>query len=227
MGTLETIMQMQQNGMTDQQIISTLQQQGVSPKEINDGINQAKIKSAVSEQAPTPEQEQPQQQEQYPPQQYQQETQQDYASQQGGDYYQNQGYQSQGQEQYYTETPQAYSGQEYYQQGAYDTETITEIAEQVFSEKFKQFIEKTGDLGEFKNSTLDKIDDLDQRLKRIETTIDQLQKAIIQKIGEFGEDASAIKRNLENLHDTTSKLMNPLIDNYRAIQEKKAKPKKK
>lgn len=220
MGTLETIMQMQQNGMTDQQIISTLQQQGISPKEINDGLNQAKIKSAVSEQAPSPEQEQ---QEQYPPQQYQQEPQQEqYQQQQGGDYYQNQ-----SQEQYYPETPQAYSGQEYYQQGAYDTETITEIAEQVFSDKFKQFVENTGDIGEFKNSTLDKISDLDQRLKRIETTIDQLQKAIIQKIGEFGEDASSIKKNLENLHDTTSKLMNPLIDNYRALQEKKTKPKKK
>lgn len=221
MGTLDTIMQMQQSGMTDQQIISTLQQQGVSPKEINDGLNQAKIKSAVSEQAPVPEQEY--QQEQYPPQQdYQQEPQQQNYSQQQESYYP-----SQTQEQYYPETPQAYSGQEYYQQGAYDTETITEIAEQVFSDKFKQFVEKTGDLGEFKNSTLDKISDLDQRLKRIETTIDQLQKAIIQKVGEFGEDASTIKKDLENLHDTTSKLMNPLIDNYRALQEKKTKPKKR
>jgi hypothetical protein len=223
MGTLETIIQMQQNGMTDPQIVATLQQQGISPKDINDGINQAKIKTAVSDpqvpQEPSQEQypieqqagtpEQPQQQEAYAPQP---EPQVD---------------PNQQQEQYYQATPQAYSGQEYYQQGAYNTETITEIAEQVFTEKFKQFTEKTGDLAEFKNSTQDKIAEFDQRLKRIESTIDEIQKAIIQKIGEFGEDASTIKRDLNNLHDTTSKLMNPLIDNYRAIQEKKAKPKAK
>lgn len=225
MGTLETIMQMQQNGMTDQQIISTLQQQGISPKDINDGLNQAKIKSAVSEQEQVPEMEQ----EQYPPQQQQQQYQQEPAAPQQENYSQTpeQYNYNQQQEQYYPATPQAYSGQEYYQQGVYDTETITEIAEQVFSDKFKQFVEKTGDLGEFKNGTIDKISELDQRLKRIESTIDQLQKSIIQKIGEFGEDTSSIKKNLENLHDATSKLMNPLIDNYRAIQEKKTKPKKK
>jgi predicted nucleic acid-binding Zn-ribbon protein len=66
---------------------------------------------------------------------------------------------------------------------------------------------------------MDKISDIDTRLKRIETTIDKLQQSIIQKIGEFGENTSAIRRDVSNLHDTTSKLMNPLIDNYRELQK--------
>ena len=69
----------------------------------------------------------------------------------------------------------------------------------------------------------DKVNDIDARLRRIESTIDKLQQAIIQKIGEFGENTISIKRDVANLHDTTSKLMNPLIDNYRELQKTKKK----
>ena len=58
MGTLEQVMQLKNQGMADAQIIGALQQQGISPKEINDAISQAQIKSAVG----SPEQ--PQQMEQ-------------------------------------------------------------------------------------------------------------------------------------------------------------------
>ncbi len=127
---------------------------------------------------------------------------------------------------YYQDTPQAYTGDEYYQQPTYDTETITEIAEQVISEKFKEFNNKTGDIATFRSVTQDKIDDMNTRLKRIETTIDKLQQAIIQKIGEFGDNTASIKKDLSGLHDTTSKLMNPLIDNYRELQKITKKNKK-
>ena len=123
------------------------------------------------------------------------------------------------QEDYYTQTPQAYSGEEYYQQPSFNTETITEITEQVISEKFREYNKRTGDIVSFKNTIQDKVDDINTRLKRIESTIDKLQQAIIQKIGEFGENTQIIKKDLESLHDTTSKLMNPLIDNYRELQK--------
>ena len=55
MPTLDTIIEMQQKGMTDYEISTNLQSQGVSPREINDALNQAKIKSAVTDTAPVPE----------------------------------------------------------------------------------------------------------------------------------------------------------------------------
>ena len=234
MATLDTIMQMQQSGMSEAEITNTLQTQGVPPKEINDALNQAQVKSAVTQsesnqkpmaQVPSPYGEQQQMptgqpQQQMPTGQPQQQTTagqpQDQMQPAANDPYQN----------YYQDTPQAYTGDEYYQQPTYDTETITEIAEQVISEKFKEFNNKTGDIATFRSVTQDKIDDMNTRLKRIETTIDKLQQAIIQKIGEFGDNTASIKKDLSGLHDTTSKLMNPLIDNYRELQKITKKNKK-
>ncbi len=124
------------------------------------------------------------------------------------------------QEPYYSESPQAYYDQNYYPpQAGSDSETITEIAEQVVSEKFKEFNKRTGDLTIFKQDTKEKLENVTERVKKIEDSIEKLQLAIIQKIGEFGESTIHIQKDLENLHNTTSKLMNPLIDNYNILKK--------
>jgi hypothetical protein len=128
--------------------------------------------------------------------------------------------QDMGQGGYYPETSQGYSDQGYYAPApAMDTDTISEIADQVVSEKFSEFSKKTGDIVGFKNSIQDQVDDIDERLKRIESSIDKLQQAVVGKIGEFGESTAAIRKDVAALHDTTSKLMNPLIDNYKELQK--------
>jgi DNA-binding transcriptional MerR regulator len=48
MGTLDEVMNLKNQGYSDQQIISGMRQQGFSPKEINDALGQAQIKTAVS-----------------------------------------------------------------------------------------------------------------------------------------------------------------------------------
>lgn len=216
MELIDTIIQLQRSGMTNEQIILTLQSQGYSPKDINESINQAQIKDAFNQtgqgesaevQIPSPEYQQG-----YPQQQYQQ----DYSQTDQSNY-------SDNYPNYYQDVSSGEYQQDYNQQPSYDTETITEIAEQVISERFKEFNQRNGDISLFKNTMQDKVNDIDARLKRIESTIDKLQQAIIQKIGEFGENTISIKRDVANLHDTTSKLMNPLIDNYRELQKIKKK----
>jgi tetrahydromethanopterin S-methyltransferase subunit G len=239
MATLDRVTQMQTSGMTDEQISSQLQQEGIAPQEVMDALGQAKIKSAVSDNPNTGVVQQTQaipQLQANPPVTGTQGmqtsiTEQATAAQaplppteqayQGQQYQETQSTQGQD-DQYAGYYPEAGAYQEgYYQQPMMDTETITQIAEQVVAEKFKDFTKETGDLVSFKTTTQDKIADIDSRLKRIEKTIDKLQQAIIQKIGDFGESNAAIQKDIENLHETTSKLMNPLIDNYRAITEKK------
>ena len=133
---------------------------------------------------------------------------------------QEQPQETQYQDNYYQETPQAYSQQDYYApQSGMDTETISEIAEQVITEKLNEYKKKTGDINSFKNTIQDKVDDIDDRLKRIENTIDKLQQAIVGKIGEFGESNAMVHKDLDNLHGTVAKLMNPLIDNYNELKK--------
>ena len=70
-----------------------------------------------------------------------------------------------------------------------------------------------------KNMVQDKLAELDDRIKRIESSIDKMHHAIIGKVGEFGESSAMIHKDLENLHGTVSKLMNPLVDNYNELKK--------
>lgn len=248
-------MDMQKSGMNDGEISKELQNAGIPSAEIDDSLNQARIKAAVSApdsmggemppagaqmppagdpsagmqqsimpeanqggdspeaqgQAPMPGQEAPA----GPPPAPQMEP--PPAGVPGPEIYPPEGQQE---EAYYPETPQAYPEQDYYApQGGMDTDTISEIAEQVATEKLNQFKTKTGDLVSFKNTIQEKVEDIDDRLKRIEGSIDKLQQAIIGKIGEFGESNAMIHKDLDNLHGTVSKLMGPLIDNVNELKK--------
>ena len=220
MATLERVMQLKAQGVQDAEIIQELQNQGIPPKEIQDSLSQANIKQAVSPEQPTQDMQQsimPTQQEQALPNQGQS---QQPAQPQEQMQVQQPEYSNQDYGQAYPQTPQAYPQQAYYPQSTgVDTETITEIAEQVMLEKLQEFNQKTGDIASFKNQTTEQIQNLDQRLTQIESSIEQLQQAIIQKIGDFGENSETIKKDLNNLHNTVSKLMNPLIDNYKELKK--------
>lgn len=78
----------------------------------------------------------------------------------------------------------------------------------------------------FKNEIKNKVEDLDDRLKKIENSIDKLQQAIIGKIGEYSDTTAMIHHDLDNLHGTVAKLMNPLIDNIETMNSHKKKSKK-
>jgi len=248
MATLDRVIELQKQGLSDTQIFTQLQNEGISAREINDSINQAKIKNAVSppeqgiqageiqggQSAPTGEENPTGMQ-----QSIMQESNQTTAAQPSPQNQEIQGAQpplqspspetyppqgtyppqEQPPEDYYPQTPQAYSPQDYYApQSAINAETISEIAEQVVAEKLDEFKKKTGDISSFKTSIQEKVSDIDDRLKRIEDSIDKLQHAVIGKIGEFGESNAMIHKDLDNLHNTVSKLMNPLIDNYKELK---------
>jgi len=267
MSTLDRITDMQRQGLSETEISRRLQNEGLSPQEINNSLNQLKIKGAFSTPREIQNQEdlnqqmqssisqsqmpplksarsmikeipldqssikQAQQWPRYEDTQYPQREPMEgnfsppplypevYPPEQpqiGGDYYQPE----QKQDYYPQENPQAYSNQEYYPQGSgTDTEMISEIAEQVVQEKLDEFKKKTGDIALFKITIQETVADIDDRLKRIESSIDTLQRSIIGKIGEFGESTALIHRDLENVHGTMSKLVDPLMDNYNELKK--------
>ncbi|MFA5061172.1 MAG: hypothetical protein WC494_02565 [Candidatus Pacearchaeota archaeon] len=233
MDILEKIMELQGQGLSDEEIYQRLRNEGISPKQIYDATNQAKIKTAITSENGfsnqggevsqikdinrdgfTQEAGDYPQNEYAPPQESVQPPERYIDSKQGQDYQNN----------YYTPAPQTYSSQDYYApQSNVDTGIISEIAEQIFSEKISELRKEIGDFTSFKNRIQDKVSDIDERLKRIESSIDKIQQAIIEKIGEFGDNTVMIHRDLDNLHGTVSKLMNPLIDNYKELQKLKEK----
>jgi len=239
MGVLERIFDLQNQGFTNEEIAQQLRNDGASPKEIQEAFNQASVKTAISSpsetdnydyqnpqyypqdqnappqdysQIPQPTSEQyPPQENQYPPSQTQ------YPPAPNPEIYEA----PKTEPNYYSQVPQAYSGQEYYppSQGP-STETVSEIVEQLMSEKLEEWNKVLKQIQNLQEVMKEKIDDTDYRLKRLETSMDKLQHSVIGKIGEFGSDAALIHKDLDSLHGTVSKLMDPLIDNINALKKK-------
>ncbi|MBU2052850.1 MAG: tektin family protein [Nanoarchaeota archaeon] len=193
---------MKSQGTSDEDIINRLQQQGVSPKEINDALGQSQIKSAVSD-SDTPEGMEPS------------------VLQQGGGTPQIQ--EMYGQDLYTPPPlqaeplpPQYAPQQEYYQEGGYeggyapeglDTETMIEVAEQVFSEKIKKLQKQVGDINEFKTLAQTKLENLTERVKKIESIIDKLQISILDKVGSYGKNLEGIKKEMSMMQDSFGKMV--------------------
>ncbi|VVB82741.1 Uncharacterised protein [uncultured archaeon] len=214
MGALEQITNMKRQGISDEEIYNNLSQQGISPREINDAMKQAQIKNAVSSsgemeegmqpsmmpegEPPAPEDEgvyQPQQQ--YAPQQtYQPRT-----------YEEQPQYAPSVQEEY---QPQQYAPQESYAPSmGTDTDTIIEIADQIFSEKIKKFQNQIDASSESNALLQSRLENVSERLKKIETMIDKLQIAILEKVGSYGQNLESVKKEMSMMQDSFSKMVSP------------------
>jgi hypothetical protein len=239
MGILDEVMNMKSRGTSDSEIIKNLQEQGISPSEINDALSRAQIKNAVSsenagansegmEQSIMGSEEEP---DRLPtegnisdadltppvPGGFRAPATQRYVTKElsGGE--------SEGmyepQEAYYPQ--QQYSPQEYAQQqgsgyaqsmGGMDTDTLIEVAEQVFSEKNKPLQKKIEEMNEFRALTQTRIDYISERLKKIEAIIDNLQASILEKVGGYGQGIENIKKEMNMMQNSFGKVINNVAD---------------
>ncbi|GBE19794.1 MAG TPA: hypothetical protein ENG87_03415 [Candidatus Pacearchaeota archaeon] len=199
---------MKNQGIPDEEIVEKLTEQGISPKAINEALAQSQVKSAVSdieiqEQAP------PASSGTYAPQTQEMSGQETYAPQ-------AQNY-SQAQEGYPQES-YGYSGG-----GATDIDTMIEISEQVFSEKIQKIQKKVDDLNEFKTLAQTKIDHTSERLKRVETTMDKLQIAILDKIGSYGKNLESMKKEMSMMQNSFGKMVGKVVEKAAAHHTTSAK----
>lgn len=219
MGILEQTIKMKEEGIPEQEIIDELSRQGISPREIDDTLRQAQIKSAISNQeigedlqpsvmsenVPSPN-------DTYQPMPYN--------NPQGQEYAQQEEYVPVPQEQY-SPLPQIQypmvQEQQYYQPGGYeqyspagiDTDTIMEIADQIFSEKIKKIQKLLDATSEAAIILQTKTENISERVKKIETTIDKLQIAILEKVGSYGSNLESIKKEMSMMQNSFSKMVSP------------------
>ncbi len=238
MSILDQVMDMKNKGVSEGEIINSLKEQGISPKAINDALGQARIKGAVSnsnEEGMTPSIMRPERAEELPtegsisdedltplpntlPPGMQQrgyfpmhkEVDEEYVPQPGENYEtQYPSYQPQEQE-YYPQQGESY------QPGmvSADTDMIIEVSEQVFAERMKGAVKQIESFNEFKTLSQSKIDNISERLRRIESTIDTLQIAILEKIGAYGRGIDSIKKEMEMMEDSFSKVVKTATEKH-------------
>tara|TARA_Y100000310_G_C20570550_1_gene757784 strand:- start:208 stop:921 length:714 start_codon:yes stop_codon:yes gene_type:complete len=199
MGALEQITQLRNQGVSEDNIMKNLQDSGFSPREINEGFNQSQIKQAVSDEsqgfsaeAPAPEIMPPQNQEDvYTPAPAT-------LPEQGETYSSPEDFQEQG------------GQQDFYSSEGLDTGTIIEVSEQVFSEKIQEVQRKVEEITEFKTLTESKMENLLERIKRMEKLIDVLQVSILEKVGSYSGNLEGVKKEMSMMQDSFRKMVNPI-----------------
>ena len=235
MALLEQINSMKKSGKSSQEIIKVLGEQGISPREINEALSQMDIKSAVSaetdmqpsimqnteqttvampaysEQAPSPApiQSEVSQSQNYQPEQYN-------PDQQSNNIQPPE--QGQYSQQDYTQNYDSSQGYNQYQQPI-DIETIKDISSQIIEDSIGKLKEQIISVVKIKTDITLKIEEIEKRLEKVENIIQQLQFSIIKKMGEYGESISDISKEIRTTQDSFSKLINPILDKKRGIQE--------
>lgn len=232
MAVLDRITEMKKRGLSTGQILQTLKEQGISPREINEALSQYEIKSEVAgdvedfpAQNPEPELETPavknivgsedfggmqpsissetaQTTQQIPAPEYQ-----EYTPEQPSSQYQEYG------------EYQPYGYQEYLPPQSTDIETINDLASGIIEEKTKHIKKELSALSKSKNEVEEKINNLDKRLTKIENILENLQNSIIRKIGDYGDDIKKISKEMAVQRESFSKILDPLTDNIRELQK--------
>lgn len=236
MTTLEEVKSMQNQGIVEEQIVQALREKGRSYREIADALAQSRIKAAVEQPLepeagnyypdtqstegmqqsimtlpPAPTQT-PQQQEPYqdnspiisPSQEQQLPVPMPQSESQPQQYPQSQ-FSPQTQDQY---PPSAYdTSQQYSQSSSISQDIVSEIADQIVTEKFSEIKKHLEKVIDFRTSIDSKVESIDDRLKRIEKVIDTLQSSVLRKVGDYVTNVQDLKSELIETQKTFAKLL--------------------
>ncbi|MBI5803725.1 hypothetical protein HY450_00610 [Candidatus Pacearchaeota archaeon] len=105
-------------------------------------------------------------------------------------------------------------------QEAVSSDLMNEVAEQVVEEKMaliRDSLEKSVD---FRTVAEARIENLNERLRRIEQIIDRLQISVLQKVGDYVNDVGDIKRELEETQKSFKTLL-PSVGVHRKHEQKR------
>lgn len=235
MGALDEIRKMSQEGMSEQDIASSLKDRGLSDREISNAFAQARIKEAVSNGPPVPSptegetdvgeetipsiMNQPQYATQEMPKGQGQEpdlfTEPSSVSAPSPEQAQAQTQAPSEEAQAYYPAPSGYDNSSQENQGysyspqssSMSSDTISEIAEQVVAEKFYPIAKELEKVIDMRTTIDSRISYLDERLKRIEAIIDKLQMSVLQKMTDYVSDVRDMKTELVETQKSFKSLM--------------------
>jgi hypothetical protein len=230
MGILDEMNNMKSQGMDEREIVERLQEKGVTPKAIEDAFNQMRIKKAVSaestrddEMAPSimtndQKNEMAQNTSLYIPktQEINKNSEELYSPNppKFNENLETSKYGEYNQEEY---VPQ--EGYEQQESGSYNTDTIIEIAEQIFAEKIKTEQKQIASLNEFATLAETRLGNDHDRIKKMEDIIDHLQAAILEKVSSYGRNLDLIKNGMGMMQESFAKMIPELHEKNSNIKK--------
>ena len=212
---VDVVLSMMHSGSSDPEIIRRLSEQGYSPVQITDALNQAKIKkeinvteglqpSIMQSQAPiqlpvptpygTPV---PRPTASVPQQQVQISNPVSVTAE-------------------YPIYPYQYPTSEQ-ESPKFETEAMEEIAEEIVNEKWAEIKNKISDVVEWKIYAEKRVASIDERIKRIEQSMDRLQAALLTKVQEYQRSVKDLGAEMASIEGAFGKVLTPFVDNMREL----------
>lgn len=215
---IQEVLQMMQQGMQRQAIISSLVQKGYSAQKINNALNHASIKQGVignkeggnitEEEAPTNDMQVSEldMQEEVPvpsPEQGYPEPMQEASP--------------------YPVAPNVPSSSQYQQfaspQPQYSYEEIQSLVEEVIDERWKEFLSTMGDVSVWRSQMSDEQEAIKQEVLRMQSRIDNLQSAVLGKVAEYSTGVKEIGLEMQALEKVFEKILEPLSSNIKELNK--------
>ncbi|MEK6825834.1 MAG: hypothetical protein AABY00_03545 [Nanoarchaeota archaeon] len=201
MGTIEEIQRMQEQGVAEQDIQKTLVSQGISEAEAREALAQSKIKEAVMN--PAMDVSSDNREEMQPSMITKENT--------------SPSQQSVSQSAYPEQSPEYQYPQYEPYTGNISSDVVNEVAEQIIVEKLSPLKDKIERALDFKNIIDTKVEYIDERLKRMEKTIDRLQLSVLQKVGDYMTNVDDIKNELLETQKSFKALLPQLSNTIKPV----------
>jgi len=194
---VEQIMNMRQQGLSNNQITQNLQRDGFKTHEIFEGMNQADMKAGVSQQSL--QQMQPPQNPMQPPQ--------------GPPTQPSQG------AQFPEAMPPPMGAPEGEPMGRLNPmdERIEEIAEAIIDEKWTDLLDNVRKIIDWKDKTTQRIDQIEQKFVDLKSEFDKLHSSILDRIGQYDQNMTDIGSEIKALEKVFQKILPTLTENVNEL----------
>jgi hypothetical protein len=111
---------------------------------------------------------------------------------------------------------------QYPPQQAYESvpiDSTEELVEEIIDEKWQEFKAKVGNIEEVKEDVDSKIKQVESEMKRFESRLDEMGDLTIKEVQKTSQGLIDVKTEIQNIQETFSKILEPLVSSVKQLRD--------
>ncbi|MEM2954860.1 MAG: hypothetical protein QW625_02855 [Candidatus Nanoarchaeia archaeon] len=99
------------------------------------------------------------------------------------------------------------------------TEAIEELAEEIINEKWEEFKAKIGDVAELRSYIESRLKQIEDRVKRLEIAFDKVQLTMMSQVQASGREVKMLGSQMQAMQGAFSQILQPLVSSVKELRE--------
>ncbi len=99
------------------------------------------------------------------------------------------------------------------------TEDVEKIAEDIIDEKWTKLVGELNEIKNWKDTVAGQIDEVKESISKLDTKINDVQKAILGKVGEYNQSIKDVNVELKAMSKVFEKVLPTFTDNVKKLSE--------